>query len=150
VSVSTRISFYSNFARDLLSGVHQFQSGTPHGFKVALTMVADPSYAGYGDLTEIPPVHGYTTGGLSVGSFSLASSGSGWFRVIISSDSSFTASGGDIGPFRFISLYNDTAPGKPLVCYWDYGKAYTIIDGVTFPVDFNQTNGIFLIKPIVF
>jgi len=51
----------------------------------------------------------------------------------------FTASGA-VGPFRYATLYNDTAASKNLVQFWDYGSAVTLAAGETFTVRFNNTS----------
>ena len=59
-------------------------------------------------------------------------------------DITITASGGNVGPFRYVVLYNDTptSPADPLIGWWDYGTAITILVGETFTVDFDGSNGI--------
>ena len=59
-------------------------------------------------------------------------------------DVTFTASGGSIGPFRYVVLYNDTptSPADPLIGYYDYGTNITITSGNSFTVDFDATNGV--------
>ena len=51
----------------------------------------------------------------------------------------FTASGGDIGPFRYVILYNDTHAGDGLIGWWDYGSSITLLDGETLTVDFGSS-----------
>ncbi len=48
----------------------------------------------------------------------------------------FEASGGTVGPFQFVILYNDTHASDALIGWWDYGSAVTLQDGETFTVDF--------------
>mgnify|MGYP000505781073 CR=1 FL=1 len=61
----------------------------------------------------------------------------------VGTDVTWTASGGTIGPFRYVVLYNDTptSPADPLVAWWDYGSAITLSIGDSFTADVNATNG---------
>lgn len=38
---------------------------------------------------------------------------------------------GAVGPFQYIGIYDDTATGDPLVCFYDYGSAITMANGDT-------------------
>ena len=55
---------------------------------------------------------------------------SGTCSVAVSDPSVITASGGTIGPFRYVAFYNDTptSPADPLICWCDYGSAITLAD----------------------
>lgn len=52
-----------------------------------------------------------------------------------------TASGGNVGPFRYVYIYDDTptSPADPLVCYFDYGSAITLASGETLTITFNAS-----------
>lgn len=54
-----------------------------------------------------------------------------------------TASGGSVGPFQYIYIYNDTAttPADALIGYYQHTGAVTLADGETFLIDFHPTNG---------
>ena len=54
-----------------------------------------------------------------------------------------TASGGPVGPFQYVAIYDDTPTSPnadPLIAWWDYGSALTLLDGESFSVKFNNAN----------
>lgn len=112
--------------------------------KVALTNT-DPTTAitAYAGLSELANGSGYTTGGTAASISSSASSG-GVYKLVLA-DVVFTASA-SMGPFRYAVLYNDTAAGKEVIGFWDYGSSITLATGETFTVDFDATNGVLQIS----
>jgi len=68
---------------------------------------------------------------------------SGTYKLVLA-DLTLTASGGSVGPFRYIYIYDDTvtSPADPLIGYYDYASALTLNDGDSFTVDFSATNGV--------
>lgn len=134
---------FLQFTKDLIDGVHDFDQ---HTFKILLTNTAPVNTnVVKGDLTEISAGNGYTAGGSAVTITTSTSSGTA--KATVSSDVVFTASGGAIGPFRYVVLYNDTAstPAKPLIAWWDYGSSITLNNTETLTADFDQTNGLFTV-----
>jgi hypothetical protein len=90
------------------------------------------------DITEISAGNGYTAGGAdSQNTYAEAAGTATCTGTMIV----WTASGGTIGPFRYVVMYNDTqtSPADPLIAWWDYGSALTLQIGETFSVKFNNS-----------
>lgn len=109
--------------------------------KVALTNTAPTSSNSLlADITQIANGNGYTTGGTAA-TISSSAQSSGTYKLVLA-DVVFTASGGNVGPFRYAVLYDDTSTGDMLIAYWDYGSSVTLSDGETFTVDFDPSAGV--------
>jgi len=54
-------------------------------------------------------------------------------------DVTITASGGSVGPFRYIILYNDTHASDGLIGWWDHGSGVTLSDGQIYISDFGAS-----------
>ncbi len=67
---------------------------------------------------------------------------SGTYKLTLT-DLVLTASGGSVGPFRYVTVYNDTptSPADPLIAFFDYGSSITLADGETLTIDFDGSNG---------
>lgn len=92
------------------------------------------------DLTEIATGNGYS-GPLTCAQSSSAQT-SGTYKLVLSDPSVITASGGSIGPFRYVVLFNDSATNKELIGYWDYGTSVTLASGETFTIDLDGAAGV--------
>jgi hypothetical protein len=128
------------FVEDLMNKVHDL-FGTTGADLVKIMLVNSPAPVATNsvkaDLTEITAGNGYTAGGedtqndgtRATATFTLTGTKVVW-----------TASGGSIGPFRYVVLYNDTptSPADPLIAWWDHGSGVTLNDGETFTVKFNN------------
>lgn len=86
------------------------------------------------DIAEISAGNGYSAGGAPVTS-QVYSQTSGT-ATLSGTGPVFTAAGGSISPFRYAVLYNNTASGKNLIGWWDYGSSVTLSSGETFAVVF--------------
>ena len=128
---------FQAFAGDIGKGIHDLQAAG-HTLKAYLTnAVPDAALdAVKADLAEIAAGNGYTAGGEDIQNDFSEAGGTGTLTGV---DFVITASGGTIGPFRYVVLYNDTAVGDPLIAWWDYGSAVTLNDAETFTVDFGAS-----------
>jgi hypothetical protein len=128
---------FNDFSEQLANGVQNFATDV---YKVALSNTAPvATNTILSDITQISAGNGYTSGG-STTTITLAEvTGT---TTVSGTQVVFTASGGSIGPFRYVVLYNDTtsSPSKPLVAWWDYGSSITLADGETFTIKFSNTS----------
>jgi hypothetical protein len=111
--------------------------------KVMLTNTAPlVTNAAKADITEIAAGNGYTAGGMQ-GTVTGAAQTGGLYTLKIA-DLTFTASGGAVGPFRYVVLYNATS--GLLIGWWDYGASTTLNSGDSFTVDFDDANGVLTLQ----
>ncbi len=131
---------YYCFVENLAEKVHNLGSDT---LKVALTNTAPTVASDTVWNTTVAPApaaaNGYTAGGNTITTTSSAQT-TGTYKLVLA-DSVFTASGGSIGPFRYVILYNSTA-SNAVIGYYDYGSSITLADTETFTVDFDASNGV--------
>lgn len=129
-----------DYTEQLNKAVHNWSS---HTFKAMLTNSAPvATNTVLANLTEISAGNGYTAGGMTLDTVTLSET-TGTAKVTIA-DEVLTASGGSIGPFRYVAIYNDTAtsPADALICWYDYGSSITLASGESFTIDFDATNGL--------
>lgn len=132
---------FEPFVENLAEKVFNLGSDT---LKVALTNTAPNATDNQlSQITQISGTNGYTTGGTSA-TISSSAQTSGTYKLVLA-DVTFTASGGSMGTFRYVVLYDDTATNDELIGYWDYGTALTITNGNSFLVDFDASNGVLTI-----
>ena len=96
--------------------------------------------------SELAAGNGYSVGGTATTITSSVQT-AGVYKLIIT-DVVFTASGGTIGPFRYVVFYNSSggaAATRPVIAWFDYGSALTLNSGETFTVDFDAAAGVLTI-----
>jgi hypothetical protein len=131
---------FQDFSEQLIRGVHDWDA---HTFKIALTNVLPVANQASLDTvtnhTAPTSTSGYTAGGTAT---TITISETTGTTTVQGTQVIFTASGGQIGPFRYAILYNDTAtsPADALIAWWDYSSSITLNDGETFTVKFNNAN----------
>ena len=104
---------------------------------VATDSVYDPGGA------HPPPAAdaGYPTGGISIGTNETPTQSGGVYTISPNgAPVVFLASGGSIGPFRYVIVFNKTSPTSLLVGYFDYLINITLPEAGTFV--FNCPSGI--------
>lgn len=134
---------FEAFVEHLAEEVHNFASDA---ISIYLSN-ATPSAAGdvtKSDLAEISTGAGYSG---PVALSNKVSGQAGGTYEFAADDVTITASGGPVGPFRYVVLFNDTptSPADPLIGWWDYGSELTLADGESLLVDFSAGDGIFQI-----
>lgn len=120
---------FNSFVEAAMEKVHNLQADV---IKVALSNVAPvAANTKLSDLTEIA----YTN--LSTRAISeVSSSQTGGTYTLVLSDLVLTSSGGATGPFRYASIFNDSATNKELIAFFDYGSSITLADGETLTLHF--------------
>ena len=129
------------FVEDVAKGVHNFGTDTLTIALVAAANLPISADAVLADLTEVA----YTYCSSRALTTTSADQTAGLLKVIIE-DLTLTATGGAVGPFQGIVIYNDTpavAPIDPLIGWYDLGSEVTLSDGQSFFCDFDQVNGLF-------
>lgn len=123
----------NSFVLELAHGGHNLGSNQ---LTIFLTNSA-PSAANtvIGDITQITYTN-LSSRNITTGS---SSQTSGTYKLVLN-DIVLTASGGSVGPFRYVGIYNST--NNKLIGWYDYGSSITLADGETLTVDFDGTNGL--------
>jgi hypothetical protein len=134
---------FNAFVENVAEKVHNLGADTLKWMLTNSAPVAGNSVKA--DLTEISAGNGYTAGGATA-TISSSSQTSGTYKLVLG-DTVITASGGSIGPFRYVVLYNDTptSPADPLIGWYDYGSSITLLDGEPLTIDCDAGTGVLTI-----
>lgn len=137
---------FNSFAEAVAEGKHNFSTAI---VKAAFTNTAPvaATHTQYGsgggaELDDLATGNGYTKGGATCALTSSSQTG-GVYKLVLASPSTWTASGGSIGPFRYVFLYDDSATNDELIGWWDYGSSVTVLETETFDLTLSAVNGVF-------
>ena len=126
---------FNSFVENLAEKVHNLGSDT---LTLALTNTAPvATNTVLANITEIS----YTYCSTRVVTVSASAQTSGVYKLTLA-NLTLTATGGDVGPFRYVVLYNDTAASDELILYFDLGSNVTLNTGQSYLVGFSSTNGV--------
>lgn len=130
---------YQSFIEEVFEKGHNMGSDS---LKVALTNTApaatDTAWS-TGTYPAPAAANGYTAGGNAL-TISSSAQTTGTYKLVIA-DSTFTATAGGIGPFRYAIVFNATNANK-VVGWYDYGSSITLSNaGDSFTVDFDPSTG---------
>lgn len=129
---------FQDFVHQLVQGVHQLHAAG-HTVECYLSneqpLVADTIKT---DIAEISIENGYTGAEDAQNDVTESPAGTANLTCV---DIQIVASGGTVGPFQFVVMFNETAasPVDALIAWWDYGSAITLQDAETFDIDFAAT-----------
>ena len=124
--------FYS-FVEALCEKKHDLSSDV---IKVALCNATNAPTATDAVLTDLTTVS--TTGLDDTTPTIVSSSQTAGVYSLVLADLTMTASS-DVGPFRYVVLYDDTATNKELICWYDYGSEITLHSGESLTLDFGTS-----------
>lgn len=122
---------FDSFVEALAEKVHNLGGDQ---LVVALTAAANPPLAADTQLSDQVEAS-YTNCSTRNVTTTSSSQTSGTYTLVLQ-DLTLTASGGNVGPFRYVVLYNDTATNDELIGWVDYGTDLTLNDTDTFDIDF--------------
>jgi len=134
----------NDFVEDVAEKVHNLGSDQ---LVVALSNTApgsessNPTSSGNGVLANVTEISYTNCSSRNITTSSSAET-SGTYKLTLA-DLVLTASGGTVGAFRYVYVYNDTptSPADPLIAYYDNGSSVTLNDGDTFTIDFDGSGG---------
>lgn len=137
MATATR-TFFHDYPNRLARGVHDL-SGNELKILLSNTAPTAATDTVIADITEIAAGNGYTAGGFVLANRTFTAVGG--LVTVDFDDIQIDAAGGDIGPFRYPILYNNTptSPVDPLICFYDIGEVVTVLDGASYQLRLNAS-----------
>ena len=129
---------FQDFVEQLCLAKHNLNTDALHVYLSNTTPSASLD-AVKADLAEIAAGNGYSADGIDTLNTFAEASGTG---TLTGTKAVWTASGGSMAAFQYVVLMNftQTSPVKPLIGWWDYLSALTLLVGETFSVKFNGSD----------
>jgi len=119
---------------------------TTDQLRIALTATANAPVATNQQLSNLTTV---VWTGLGNSTSNITTTGSnqaaGLYKLVVA-DLVLTAGPAGAGPFQYVVVYNASRANSPLIGFYDYGAAVTMVSGDTFTIDFDQANGLLTIQ----
>ena len=132
---------YNKFQPFVLAVAHKEHDLETDQLVVALTAAANAPAAANGVLADLTQIDYTNCSSRNITTTSSAQSG-GTYKLTLT-DLTLTASGGAVGPFRYVNIYNDTHASDGLIGWYDYGSEITLASGESLLIDFDGANGLF-------
>lgn len=134
----------NDFVEHLAEGQHDFSVDTlvaAFSNTAPTAETSNPLLDGNGILANVTQVS-YTYATSRNITVSSSSQTGGTYKLVLT-DLPVSASGGSVGPFRYVYIYNSTALSvtNPIIGVADYGSSITLSDGESITLDFDPTNG---------
>lgn len=126
---------FEDFVRALGEKEHDLNDDT---FKAYLSNAAPSASADVDktDVAEITNENGYTAP-VDIQNAYTETGGVGTMTAV---DITITASGGTVGPFQYVIIYNDDHASDGLLSWVEYPTAITLQDGEEFVIDFSAVS----------
>jgi len=128
---------FNSFVEAVAEKVHNLGSDT---LEVALTAAANPPVATNTQLTDLTQIS-YTYCSSRVITTVSSAQTSGTYKLTLQ-DLVLTATGGSVGPLRYVVIFNQSATNDELIGWYDYGSEITLADTETLTIDFDDSNGV--------
>jgi hypothetical protein len=130
---------FNNFVQDIAQGVHNFSTDAlTYALTNTLPVATNSVIANIAQIA-------YTNMSSRVPTITSCVQTSGVLKLIIGNltiaqNTTISAA------FQYVVFYNATPAAGPLICWFDYGTSVTLYPGDTFPIQADQTNGVFRIQ----
>jgi hypothetical protein len=132
------LNFFNSFSENTAEKVHNLGSDQ---LKVALTNTQpEATNTVYANLTS--PLATTNLSGATPFNLTTSTSAqtSGNYKLVVD-DLVLTATG-EVGPFQYVVIYNDTATDDPLIGWYEDTAARTLQSGDTYTINLDGTNGL--------